>query len=87
VPEIHFKTSDRAVSFPDGDDVNLLRVAIRYECGLPWRCASGGTSQNQGNSELVFILGQRSGCVKFFCVPLLCLHVMEFDVTAPFVVP
>jgi len=29
VPEIHFKTSDRAVSFPDGDDVNLLRVAIR----------------------------------------------------------
>jgi ferredoxin len=41
VPEIHFKTSDRVVSFPDGDDVNLLRVAIRYECGLPWRCASG----------------------------------------------
>jgi len=41
VPEIHFKTSDRVVSFPDGDDVNLLRLAIRHECGLPWRCASG----------------------------------------------
>jgi ferredoxin len=41
VPEIHFKTSDRVVTFPDGDDVNLLRISIRHECGVPWRCASG----------------------------------------------
>ena len=28
-------------SFPDSDDVNLLRIAIRHEVGVPWRCASG----------------------------------------------
>jgi ferredoxin len=41
VPEIHFKTSGRVVSFRDGDEVNILRISIREECGLPWRCASG----------------------------------------------
>ncbi|HRB03472.1 MAG TPA: 2Fe-2S iron-sulfur cluster binding domain-containing protein [Ilumatobacteraceae bacterium] len=41
MPRINFRTSDRIVEFPDGDDVNVLRVSIREECGLPWRCASG----------------------------------------------
>lgn len=41
MPTIRFLTSDRAVDFDDGDDVNLLRVAIRRECGLPYKCASG----------------------------------------------
>ena len=26
-----------------GDEVNILRVSIREECGLPWRCASGAS--------------------------------------------
>lgn len=41
MPKITFATSGCAVEFPDGDDVNLLRVAIRNECGVPYRCASG----------------------------------------------
>jgi ferredoxin len=41
VPRIYFKTSDRAVAFPEGQDVNLLRFSIRHECGVPWKCASG----------------------------------------------
>jgi ferredoxin len=41
MPTIRFLTSDRSVSFDDGDEVNLLRVAIRHECGVPYRCASG----------------------------------------------
>jgi ferredoxin len=41
MPRIRFETSDREVSFPDGDEVNLLRVAIRNECGIPFKCASG----------------------------------------------
>jgi ferredoxin len=41
MPKIRFETSDRVVEFPDGDEVNLLRVSIREECGVPWRCASG----------------------------------------------
>lgn len=41
MPVIRFHTSDCEVEFPDGEDVNLLRVAIRNECGLPWKCASG----------------------------------------------
>jgi ferredoxin len=41
VPEIYFKTSGRVVRFRDGDEVNVLRVSIREDCGLPWRCASG----------------------------------------------
>lgn len=41
VPVITFATSGRTVEFPDGDDVNLLRIAIRNECGVPFRCASG----------------------------------------------
>lgn len=41
MPKITFQTSGASVEFPDGDDVNLLRVAIRNECGVPYRCASG----------------------------------------------
>ncbi|MGH9212712.1 MAG: 2Fe-2S iron-sulfur cluster-binding protein [Acidimicrobiales bacterium] len=41
MPTIRFLTSDRTVDFSDGDDVNLLRVAIRKECGVPYKCASG----------------------------------------------
>ena len=41
MPRIRFDTSDKEVSFADGDEVNLLRVAIRNECGIPFKCASG----------------------------------------------
>lgn len=41
MPTIKFVTSGYAVDFPDDIDVNLLRVAIRNECGVPYRCASG----------------------------------------------
>jgi ferredoxin len=41
MPRISFATSGREVDFADDDSVNLLRVAIRNECGVPWRCASG----------------------------------------------
>jgi ferredoxin len=41
MPTIRFVTTDKAVDFDDGDDVNLLRVAIRRECGVPYKCASG----------------------------------------------
>jgi ferredoxin len=41
MPTIRFITSGRTVDFPDGDDVNLLRIAIRNECDVPYKCASG----------------------------------------------
>jgi ferredoxin len=41
MPTIRFSTSNREVTFPDGEDVNLLRIAIRNECGVPFKCASG----------------------------------------------
>jgi ferredoxin len=41
MPTIRFRTSGREVTFDDGAEVNLLRVAIRHECGVPYRCASG----------------------------------------------
>ena len=41
MPTIRFLTTDRAVDFDEGDDVNLLRVAIRQECGVPYKCAGG----------------------------------------------
>ena len=41
MPTIRFSTTDREVEFPDGDEVNLLRVAIRNDCGIPFKCASG----------------------------------------------
>jgi ferredoxin len=41
MPRIRFETSGREVEFPEGEDVNVLRVAIRNDCGVPWKCASG----------------------------------------------
>jgi ferredoxin len=41
MPTIRFLTSGVAVDFADGDEVNVLRVAIRNECDVPYRCASG----------------------------------------------
>lgn len=41
MPKIKFETSETEVQFPQGQDVNLLRLAIRYECGVPWKCATG----------------------------------------------
>lgn len=39
--KIRFLTSDREVEFDDDEEVNVLRTAIRNDCGLPWKCASG----------------------------------------------
>ena len=41
MPTITFATSGRTVDFDDDSEVNLLRVAIRHDCGVPYRCASG----------------------------------------------
>ncbi|HEX6236111.1 MAG TPA: 2Fe-2S iron-sulfur cluster-binding protein [Acidimicrobiales bacterium] len=41
MPTIDFSTSGRTVEFPEGDEVNLLRIALRHECGVPFKCASG----------------------------------------------
>lgn len=56
MPKITFQTSDCAVEFPDGDDVNMLRVAIRNECGVPYRCASG----NCGTDRVYVESGQEN---------------------------
>lgn len=41
MPTIRYLTTNCAVDFPDGNEVNVLRVAIRNEVGVPFRCASG----------------------------------------------
>ncbi len=41
MPVIKFQTSACEVEFPEGEDVNLLRVSLRNDCGVPWKCASG----------------------------------------------
>jgi ferredoxin len=41
VPEIRFKTTCFSAEYPEGTDVNLLRLAIRNDVGLPWKCGSG----------------------------------------------
>lgn len=41
MPTIRYATSGREVTFDEGTEVNLLRVAIRHDCGVPYRCASG----------------------------------------------
>jgi ferredoxin len=38
---IHFKTTDKKVSFEEGTDTNLLRASIRYEGGVPYKCGGG----------------------------------------------
>ncbi|TPW12716.1 MAG: ferredoxin [Acidimicrobiaceae bacterium] len=51
MPTIRFTTSDREVTFPDGDEVNLLRVAIRNDCGIPFKCASGNCGTDRVRVE------------------------------------
>lgn len=51
MPTIRFTTADREVSFPDGDEVNLLRVAIRNDCGIPFKCASGNCGTDRVRVE------------------------------------
>lgn len=41
MPVIRFETADREIEFPEGEDVNLLRLAMRHDVGVPWKCASG----------------------------------------------
>jgi len=48
---IHFLTNGRELEFDPADDVNLLRVAIRNECGLPYRCASGNCGTDRVRVE------------------------------------
>ncbi len=51
MPTIWYATSDRHVAFDDGDDVNLLRLAIRHECGVPYKCASGNCGTDRVHVE------------------------------------
>lgn len=53
MPEINFQTSGRRVSFPEGEEVNILRMSMRMECGVPWKCASG----NCGTDRLLVVEG------------------------------
>ena len=53
MPTIRFVTSNAAVDFPEGDDVNLLRVAIRNDCNVPYKCASG----NCGTDRVLVVDG------------------------------
>lgn len=41
IPTIHYLTSGRRIDFPEGEEVNLLRVSIRNDCEVPFRCANG----------------------------------------------
>ena len=41
MPRIYFRTTDQYVEFAEGDEVNVLRTAIREGCDVPWQCASG----------------------------------------------
>lgn len=51
MPTIHFSTTGREVTFADGDEVNLLRVAIRNDCGIPFKCASGNCGTDRVRVE------------------------------------
>jgi ferredoxin len=53
VPEVHYETSGCKASFPQGEEVNLLRLSMRLDCGVPWRCASG----NCGTDRLLVVEG------------------------------
>ena len=53
MPTVRFLTSGCAVYFADGDDVNILRVAIRNDCGVPYKCASG----NCGTDRVLVVEG------------------------------
>ena len=41
MPTVWYRTSDTKVTFEEDDEVNLLRAAIRNDCGVPYKCASG----------------------------------------------
>ena len=51
MPTIEFRTSGRRVDFDDGTEVNLLRVAIRNDCGVPYKCASGNCGTDRVHVE------------------------------------
>lgn len=51
MPSIHFETSGKTVDFEEGEEVNLLRVAIRYDCGVPYKCASGNCGTDRVHVE------------------------------------
>ena len=51
MPTIHFSTTGREVTFAEGDEVNLLRVAIRNDCGVPFKCASGNCGTDRVRVE------------------------------------
>lgn len=54
MPSIEFRTSGCRVDFEHGAEVNLLRVAIRNDCGVPYKCASG----NCGTDRVLVEAGQ-----------------------------
>lgn len=54
MPAITFRTSGRTVEFDADSEVNLLRVAIRNDCGVPYKCASG----NCGTDRVLVESGQ-----------------------------
>lgn len=41
MPVIRFLTSGKEIEFPEGEEVNILRLSLRHDLGLPWSCASG----------------------------------------------
>jgi ferredoxin len=51
VPTVWYRTSDTKVEFEDGEEVNLLRVAIRNDCGVPYKCASGNCGTDRVRIE------------------------------------
>lgn len=56
MPTIRYSTSGKEHEFPDGDEVNVLRVSIRYDCGLPFKCASG----NCGTDRIYVVEGREN---------------------------
>jgi ferredoxin len=51
MPHIEFRTSGCVVEFADGTEVNILRVAIRRSCGVPYKCASGNCGTDRVHVE------------------------------------
>ena len=51
MPTINYATAGQTVDFPQGDEVNLLRVAIRNDIAMPWRCASGNCGTDRVKVE------------------------------------
>ena len=41
MPTIRVPHDGRDVELRDGEEVNLLRISIRNDCGVPFKCASG----------------------------------------------